>query len=65
MQRRFPSAAAWRLPPGLSIGLLMFLVVFTTGVTEPFGLYVANAAHWGGLLAGATAAALWRRPAHD
>lgn len=62
MQRRFPAAPVWRLPPGLSIGLLVFLVVFTTGVTEPFGLYVANAAHWGGLLSGAAAAALWPRP---
>lgn len=64
MQRRFPAASAWRLPPGLPIGLLVFLVVFTTGVTEPFGLYVANAAHWGGLLSGAAAAALWPRPGH-
>jgi membrane associated rhomboid family serine protease len=26
--------------------------VFSTGVTEPFGLHVANAAHWLGLITG-------------
>jgi len=63
MSRRDPVAAAWQLPPGLSGGLLVFLVIFTTGITEPFGLFVANAAHWGGVLTGAALAALWRKPA--
>jgi GlpG protein len=63
MSRRHPGAAAWQLPPGLSGGLLVFLVVFSTGITEPFGLFVANAAHWGGVLTGAALAALWPRPA--
>jgi len=49
MNRLRPTEATWCLPKGLSISLLIFLVVFTTGVTEPFGLHVANAAHWGGL----------------
>ncbi len=63
MARRMPDAPAWQLPPGLSIGLLVFLVVFSTGVTEAFGLFVANAAHWSGLIGGVVLAALWRRPA--
>lgn len=63
MARRMPGTPAWQLPPALSIALLVFLVVFTTGVTEPFGLFVANAAHWSGLVGGAVLAALWRRPA--
>ncbi|MEQ8861063.1 MAG: rhomboid family intramembrane serine protease [Pseudomonadales bacterium] len=63
MARRWPAAAVWRLPPGLSGGLLVFLVLFSTGVTEAFGLYVANAAHWSGLAAGALLGALWRAPA--
>jgi len=53
MRRRFPADVRWRLPAGLAFGLLIFLVVFSTGVTEPFGLHVANGAHWAGLGAGA------------
>lgn len=48
MHRLRPDEPVWWLPKGLSISLLIFLVVFTTGVTEAFGLHVANAAHWGG-----------------
>lgn len=33
-------------------GFLFFLVLFSTGITEVFGLHIANAAHWGGLAAG-------------
>ncbi len=51
--RLAPGVAAYQLPRGLIIGLLIFLVLFSTGVTEPFGLSIANAAHWGGLLSGA------------
>jgi GlpG protein len=63
MSRLAPAVAAWHLPGGLAIGLLVFLVIFTTGVTEPFGLFVANAAHWAGLGAGVAAALVtgWRR----
>jgi GlpG protein len=57
MNRWAPFEPAWQLPKGLSISLLLFLVVFTTGITEPFGLYVANAAHWGGFGAGILLAA--------
>jgi len=56
MGKRFPEDPNWQLPPGLAIGLLVFLVVFSTGITEPFGLHVANAAHWTGLAAGAAVA---------
>ncbi len=59
MGARRPGVAAWQLPRGVAVGLLVFLVIFTTGITEPFGLYVANAAHWGGLAAGAGLALLW------
>ncbi len=58
MGKRFPEDSNWQLPPGLAIGLLVFLVVFSTGITEPFGLHVANAAHWTGLAAGAAVAAV-------
>jgi GlpG protein len=50
-----PDEAAWRVPAGLPVVLLAFLVILSFGVTEPFGLYVANAAHWGGLLSGVAA----------
>lgn len=53
--RRFPRLPAWQLPPALAGVLLLFLVAFSTGVTEAVGLYIANAAHWGGLAAGALA----------
>lgn len=54
--RRFPAESQWQLRPGFAISLLVFLVLFTTGVTEFFGLAVANAAHWTGLVAGAAMA---------
>jgi GlpG protein len=60
MNRRQPALAVWQLPRGIAIGLMVFLVLFTTGVTEAFGLHVANAAHWSGLAAGALAGLIWR-----
>lgn len=48
-----PDQPAWHLHMGFAWSLLIFLVIFSTGVTEPFGLYVANAAHWIGLISGA------------
>ncbi|MEM1230681.1 MAG: rhomboid family intramembrane serine protease [Pseudomonadota bacterium] len=60
--RRQPRHEVWRLQPGLAISLLLFLVVFSTGITELFSLYVANAAHWGGLVAGWLLAVLMVRP---
>ncbi|MFU8816110.1 MAG: rhomboid family intramembrane serine protease [Pseudomonadales bacterium] len=52
MNRLAPAVPEWQLPKGLAIGLLIFLVIFTTGITEAFGLFIANAAHWGGLASG-------------
>jgi GlpG protein len=52
MNRLLPAEPRWQLPKGLSVSLLLFLVIFTTGITEPFGLHVANAAHWSGLAGG-------------
>ena len=40
------------LQPALVVILLVFLVLFSTGVTSAFGLHIANAAHWGGVIAG-------------
>jgi GlpG protein len=59
-QRRFPQEAVWRTPVGFAFGLLIFLVIFSTGITEPFGLNVANAAHWFGLATGGGLALLRR-----
>ncbi len=61
--RRNPRDPRWQLPQGLAISLLLFLVLFSTGVTEMFDLYVANTAHWAGLMAGGLCALapLYRR----
>lgn len=56
-----PTSRAWLLPQGFALSLLVFLVLFSTGVTASFGLHVANAAHWGGLLSGVAGAAIWHR----
>ncbi len=48
--------AAWQLPPGIAVGLIGASLLFTTGITEPFGLNIANTAHWTGLGAGAAIA---------
>lgn len=48
-----PWVRAWHTPPALVISLATFLVLMTTGLTELFGLYIANAAHWAGLVFGA------------
>jgi hypothetical protein len=39
---------------------VVILVLMTTGVTEAFGLYIANTVHWVGLGLGVLAALLWR-----
>lgn len=51
--RLAPAVPQWQVPTAVAGGLLFFLVLFSTGVTEYFGLHVANAAHWFGLAAGA------------
>lgn len=50
--RRWPEETVWQVHPGLAFSLVLFLVVFSTGITEPFGLYVANEAHWFGFVTG-------------
>ena len=56
MHRIRPGQSCWNYQRPLVVGLLVFLLLFTTGVTEFFGLYIANAAHWAGLASGAAAA---------
>ncbi len=59
MERLQPSVLFWRTYPGLVMMLGITLVIFSTGVTEAFGLYIANAAHWGGVAAGVLAALIY------
>ena len=59
--RLAPDERCWQLPAGLAGSLLFFLVLFTTGITESFGLHVANGAHWGGLFTGAFCALFHKR----
>ena len=59
---RRSSADALRLPRAMSMGMLVSLAVMSTGVTEYFGLYIANTAHWVGLAAGVAVGALWPLP---
>lgn len=49
---------ALRVPAALIVVLILFLVFFSTGATESFGLHVANGAHWGGFVAGLVLAML-------
>ncbi len=44
-----PKDPALQLPKQFVGSILVFLVVFSTGLTEAFGLHIANAAHWSGL----------------
>ena len=60
--QRLRPQRAYRLPPALPVLLIGLLALMATGVTEPFGLAVANGAHLGGLVAGGLwgfARALW------
>ena len=61
--RLAPEDTAWQVHMGFAWSLLIFLVVFSTGITEPFELFVANAAHWVGLVAGAALGWLGSRTA--
>lgn len=51
-----PQDPLYQLPRGFVPAMLISLIVFTSGVTELFGIKIANAAHWagvgGGLIAG-------------
>jgi GlpG protein len=57
---RLDRAPVWQVNPSFSIGVVVILVLMTTGVTEAFGLYIANTVHWVGLGLGVLAALLWR-----
>ncbi len=57
---RFDAAPAWQVHPSFSIGVVIMLVLMSSGVTESFGLYIANTVHWVGLGIGVAVALLWR-----
>ena len=50
----------WFVNPSFAIGVVAMLLVMSSGVTEWFGLHIANTAHWVGLLLGGVAALVWR-----
>ena len=51
-ERMQPLMSCWKLPPGVKVSFLVFLLLLSTGVTELIGLNIANAAHWSGLISG-------------
>ena len=51
-QKFDPQNKAWAMHPSVALSMLVFLALFSTGVTESFGMQVANGAHWGGLVSG-------------
>lgn len=51
-QKFDPQNKAWAMHPSVALSMLVFLVLFSTGITESFGMQVANGAHWGGLVSG-------------
>jgi GlpG protein len=57
---RFDKAPAWQVHPSFSLGVVILLVLMSSGVTEAFGVYIANTVHWVGLALGAIAALVWR-----
>jgi len=56
---RFDPAPFWQVNPSFSVGVVIMLVMMSSGVTEWFGLHIANTAHWVGLSVGALAALSW------
>lgn len=60
---RFEASPVWQVNRSFALSVLIILVLMSSGVTELFGLYIANAAHWVGLAVGAVAALVWR-PRH-
>ena len=64
---RLDPAPAWQVHPSFSLGVVILLVLMSSGVTEMFGVYIADTVHWVGLAVGAIAAAAWRptRPGSD
>jgi GlpG protein len=61
---RFDGAPAWHVNRSFVVSVLLILVVMSSGITQLFGLYLANTAHWAGLGTGAGLALLWR-PTRD
>jgi rhomboid protease GlpG len=62
---RFDPGRDWQVNRAFAVAMLLLLLLMSSGVTEPFGLYIANAAHWAGLGTGALLALVWRpRPGH-
>jgi GlpG protein len=57
--RQAPRDPDWALNPALTMTILLLLILMSTGITELFGLYIAHAAHWSGLVTGAVLALLW------
>lgn len=57
---RFDAAPPWQVHPSFSIGVVIMLVLMSSGVTEAFGLYIANTVHWVGLGLGVVGALAWR-----
>ena len=51
--RRAPENPLWQVNRSFVVAVVVFLVLMSTGVTELFGLHIANAAHWVGLCLGA------------
>lgn len=51
--RRAPEHPLWKVSRSFVVAVVGFLVLMSTGVTELFGLHIANAAHWVGLCVGA------------
>lgn len=62
---RHPADPVWRIQRSFAVALIAFLVIMSTGVTEAFGLRIANAAHWAGLGVGALLGALSGRTRSD
>jgi rhomboid protease GlpG len=63
---RFDAGHDWQVNRAFTVAMLLILVLMSSGITELFGLYIANAAHWAGLGAGGLLALAWRpRPGSD
>jgi GlpG protein len=50
--RKSPENPLWQVNRSFVVAVVVFLVLMSTGVTELFGLHIANAAHWVGLCLG-------------
>jgi GlpG protein len=57
---RFDAARDWHVNRAFIVVMVLLLVLMSSGITEWFGLYIANAAHWTGLAVGGLLAVLWR-----